>query len=337
MKIFPVQSLLISEFDKIKAMVEEACAGPGGQALAKMMNPVSSFEDVVKTLSQTEEFRKIISNSESLRIEAYPDLGQELKLLHIRNSVLTATQFLQIRKIVELMKTLLNFFKNAAIRYPVLAAQLSEITFENVIIEEIQKVLDESGIVRSNASPALASIRKQIARKRIEADQLYNSIISKYRKNGWITDNEESWRNGRRVISIYIEHKRSAKGIIHDISATGKTCYVEPDEAIPVNNMVFELEEDEKQEIYNILKSLTETLRKHKETILIYDNHVSHYDFIAARAHIALQMNASLPFLINKPQIDLREAKHPLLYIYNKVTGMVMMHSSAMQYVHVQQ
>ena len=321
MKIFPVQSLLINEFDKVKAIVEESCAGPGGQALAKTMNPGSSFEDILKTLSETEEFRKIISNSESLRIETYPDLTQELKLLNIRNSVLTATQFLQIRKIAELMKTLLNFFKGAIERYPVLAKIVSELTFENIIIEEIQKVLDESGIVRSNASPALASFRKQIARKRIEADQLYNSLINKYRKNGWITDNEESWRNGRRVISIYTEHKRSAKGIIHDISATGKTCYVEPDEAIPVNNMVFELEDEEKQEIYNILKSLTDALRKHKETILLYVGHVSHFDFVAARANVALQMNASLPFLVNKPQIDLRNAKHPLLYIYNKLTG----------------
>ena len=143
MKIFPAQSLLISEFDKIKSMVEETCAGPGGQALAGMMSPGAFFDDVVRQLSQTEEFRKIISNSESLRIVAYPDISQELKLLGIRNSVLTAAQFLQIRKIAELLKSLLNFFKAASIRYPALAEMLSKIVFENVIIEEIQKVLDD--------------------------------------------------------------------------------------------------------------------------------------------------------------------------------------------------
>ena len=321
MKIFPGQSLLVSEFEKIKALVEESCAGPGGQLLAKALMPVSSFEEVTHILTETEEFRKIISNSESLRLESYPDLSQELKFLNIRNSVLHAPQLLQILKIAELMKAIFSFFKEAGSRYPVLAGLIANTTFEQAIIDEIKKVLDDTGHVRSNASPALASMRKQIGRKRIECDQVYNSTINKYRKNGWLTDNEESWRNGRRVISIYIEHKRSAKGIIHDISSTGKTCYIEPDEAIPVNNLIFELEEEEKQEIYQILKALTDSLRKYKENIRQYIQHVAHYDFIAARAHLAIRMNASMPFVVNKPQIDLREAKHPLLYIYNKVSG----------------
>lgn len=323
MNIFPGQSLLVSEYDKIKSMVVEACAGPGGQLLAKQMNPAHVFESAVDCLNQTEECRKIISNSESLRIDAYPDISLELKLLGIRNSVLTAAQFQQIKKIAELMKLLLSFFKEAKIRYPVLAKIVAGTAFETAIISEIEKVLDDSGIVRSNASPALASIRKQIARKRIESDQLYNSIISKYRKNDWLTDNEESWKNGRRVISIFIEHKRSAKGIIHDISSTGKTCYIEPDEAIPINNLLFELEEEEKQEIYNILKALTEIIRKYKDPISIYAGHIAHFDFIAARARLAQQMNAVLPFINNRPQIDLRDAMHPLLYIYNITSGKI--------------
>lgn len=321
MKIFPVQSLLVSEFEKIKTLVEGSCAGPGGQLLAKALLPTSSFDEVTHILAETEEFRKIISNSESLRLEVYPDLTQELKLLSIRNSVLHAPQFLQILKIATLMKGLFSFFKEAESRYPELSGLIASTTFEPAIIEEIQKVLSDTGNVHSNASPALATMRKQIGRKRIECDQVYNATINKYRKNGWLTDNEESWRNGRRVVSIYIEHKRSAKGIIHDISSTGKTCYIEPDEAIPINNLIFELEEEEKQEIYQILKALTDSLRKHKENIRQYAQHVSHYDFIAARAHVGIQMNASMPFLVNKPQIDLREAKHPLLYIYNKVSG----------------
>ena len=321
MNIFPSQSLLISEFEKIKGLVETACAGPGGQSLAKVMEPGSSFEEVSRHLARTEEFRKIISNSEPLHLEAYPDISQELKLLGIRNSVLHAGQFLQIKKLTLLMKHLFVFFKGSALKYPELCGMIADLVFEDAILEEIHKVLDENQQVRSNASTALASIRKKIERKRIEADQLYHSVMIKYRRNKWLTDNEESWRNGRRVISIYIEHKRSAKGVIHDISATGKTCYIEPDETIQVNNMLFELEEEEKQEIYTILKALTDSLRKYHSPLCKYAVQIAQYDCIAAKALVAIEMKAVLPFLVNKPQVDVREARHPLLYIYNKSTG----------------
>ncbi|MBK7966030.1 MAG: hypothetical protein IPK10_12625 [Bacteroidetes bacterium] len=64
-----------------------------------------------------------------------------------------------------------------------------------------------------------------------------------------MSDSEESWRAGRRVVSILAEYKRSTKGIIHDISATGKTCFLEPEEAIGINNLILSLEEDEREEI----------------------------------------------------------------------------------------
>src|SRR5207302_4274443 len=133
-------------------------------------------------------------------------------------------------------------------------------------------------IVRSNASPELASIRKTISRKRAEADQVYNSVMNKYRKNGWLTDAEESWRNGRRVISILAEYKRSAKGIIHDLSATGKTCYIEPEETISINNLLYELATEEQHEIFRILKELTENIRKYHFNISQYAEHIAYFD-----------------------------------------------------------
>src|SRR5688572_23146374 len=104
MRIFPQQSLLVTEFDKIKSLVKELCAGPAGREKAATLMPRHSFEEAVTLLEQTNEFRQIISNSEPLYIEGYPDVAPDLKLLSIRNSVLHAPQFLQLLKICRMMK-----------------------------------------------------------------------------------------------------------------------------------------------------------------------------------------------------------------------------------------
>jgi DNA mismatch repair protein MutS2 len=321
MKIFPEHSLLIEEFEKIKLLAEEECAGTLGRKLMQQVRPGDDFVQAVHELEQTEEFRKILSNAEPFPTEAYPDITAELKLLGIRNSVLTLSQVLLISKIVAKMRLVFDFFKDRSTRFPLLFSKLQDITYEKGILEAIEQVIDETGVVRSNASPELARIRKNLARKRIEADQLYASVIAKYRKSGWISDAEESWRNGRRVISIVAEQKRSAKGIIHDISATGKTCFIEPEEALGVNSMINHLEQEEQEEIRRILRELTEFLRRFQPLMSHYLRFISEYDVIAAKGRLALKLDAHLPYIENKPKIDLKDARHPLLYSFNKAAG----------------
>ncbi|CAN5525041.1 DNA mismatch repair protein MutS [soil metagenome] len=321
MKIFPANSLLIEEFDKIRGLAEEECAGAMGRKLIRDLEPGIDYAVALKALEQTDELRRLLNNGESFPSDAYPDAQAELKLLAIQNSVLTSAQIMQLAKIVLHMKHLFDFFKERSVLFPLLSGLLTDLHYEKGIIELIDKVLDDTGIVRNTASPELAKIRKQVSRKRVEADQLYQSVMQKYRKNNWLTDSEESWRNGRRVISIFAEQKRSAKGVIHDLSATGKTCYIEPEEAMGINNLIGQLEEDEKEEILKILRELTEYLRKYQPLIATYLQLIAQYDMIAAKARLALKLNAALPVIFNKPGVDVIEGRHPLLYHYNKTAG----------------
>jgi DNA mismatch repair protein MutS2 len=321
MKIFPEHSLLIEEFEKIKLLAEEECAGTLGRKLMQQVRPGDDFVQTVHELEQTEEFRKILANAEPFPTEPYPDITAELKLLGIRNSVLTLSQVLLISKIVAKMRLVFDFFKDRTTRFPLLFSKLQDITYEKGILEAIDQVIDETGVVRSNASPELARIRKNLARKRIEADQLYASVIAKYRKSGWISDAEESWRNGRRVISIVAEQKRSAKGIIHDISATGKTCFIEPEEALGINSLINQLEQEEQEEIRRILRELTEFLRRFQPLMSHYLRCISEYDVVAAKGRLAIKLDAHLPYIENKPKIDLKDARHPLLFSFNKAAG----------------
>jgi DNA mismatch repair protein MutS2 len=321
MKIFPAHSLLLEEFEKVKLLAGEECAGLLGQQLIMGLKPIDDFDLVISNLRQCEEFRNMLVTGDNFPTDGYPDITNELKLLFIRNSVLTLTQVLQVAKVTALMHRIFEFFKGKDEKYPLLFQRLANTSFEPGILKEIDKVIDDTGHVRNSASPDLARIRKSLSRKRVEADQLYQNIIQKYRKNGWLTEAEESYRSGRRVISIFSEQKRTAKGIIHDLSSSGKTCFIEPEEAIGINSLLQQLEEDEHEEILKILRELTEFLRKYHTLLSAYLNHLANYDMIAAKAKLAINLNAHLPHVENKPHIDLIAACHPLLYSYNKAAG----------------
>lgn len=321
MKIFPVHSLLLEEFGKIKQVAEQECSGnPARERILKLL-PIPGFGEVVTELQRTEECRRMILKGEPFPFEGYPDISQELKLLFIRNSVLSANQIILLARVASRMRSLKDFFKTRNEIYPLMAAVISETAYEPGILQLIDAIIDENGIVRSNASPELSRIRKSLSRNRLESDQVYQSVIQKYRKNGWLTDAEESWRNGRRVISIFSEYKRSAKGIVHDLSATGKTCYIEPEEAIGINNLIEELHSSEIEETGRIMRELTEALRKYHTPLQLYFDHIITYDVISAKARLALKLHASLPQITEHPHIDLVNAKHPLLTYYNQNAG----------------
>ncbi len=321
MKIFPEHSLLVDEFEKVRELAANECYGqPGRTALAKVVLR-TDFPEILKALEETDEMRKVISNGEPFPMESYADISGELKLLNIRNSVLTPSQILQLNKLIRMCGLVFGFFTGREERYPLLKLITATTEYKKEISEAVEKVMDETGFVLSSASLELGRIRKNLSRKRVESDQLYQSIISKYRKNGWVTDAEESWRNGRRVVSIVAEQKRAARGIIHDLSATGKTCFIEPEEAIGVNNMILSLEEEERMEIQRIMKELTEFLRKYFSFISEYFKIIVRFDVVSAKAKLALMMHAGLPYVEARPKVDVMDARHPLLFLYNKAAG----------------
>lgn len=321
MKVFPEHSLLVEEFEKVRMLAAEECNGRPGRDAFQQVALLSDYAEILRALEETDEMRRVISNGESFPMEVYPEVTAELKLLNIRNSVLAAAQILPLGKLTALAGRMFGFFKDRQGAYPLLRSITDALSYKKEIVEAIEQVMDETGYVLSSASPELGRIRKNLSRKRVESEHLYQQIIARYRKSGWVTDAEESWRNGRRVVSIVAEQKRSARGIIHDLSATGKTCFIEPEEAIGVNNLILSLEEEERMEIQRIMKELTNVLRSYYSYIRDYFQLVIRFDVIWAKAQLAIRMQAALPYVDPHPGVSLLDARHPLLYLYHKSSG----------------
>ncbi|MFK7937157.1 MAG: endonuclease MutS2, partial [Saprospiraceae bacterium] len=184
-------------------------------------------------------------------------------------------------------------------------------------------VIDEEGNIRPNASPELLKIHKLTISKQKELDSAFRRVIAKYRDKGWLTDNLESVRNGRRVLSVPSEHKRKIRGIIHDESATGRTTFIEPEEIIDINNDIFDLQQSYRREIYRILRDLSRELHPYVPTIRAYQKLIIRFDVIQAKAMLATKMRGEMPKLFDRPHLGIQMGYHPLLYLKNKAAGKV--------------
>jgi DNA mismatch repair protein MutS2 len=318
MKLFPSSAIQQLEFDKIQILLAGYCRTDFARHKAETLRIHTRKEFIKPELSQTNEYKLLFLNQLPFPDDAIFNLSKELKLLGIEGSVLTGNQFLSIKKLTAAIQQIFRWFDNERrIAFPSLALVISETYFEKTIGELIDDILDDDGNVKDNASEELSEIRMRLYKKRGELRRLFNRIVSRMNKQGYLAEIEESFMNGRRVLAVFAEQKRMIKGILHGESDSRRTAFIEPEETTGLNNEIFSLENEERHEVYKILLELTSKLRVYHSLLNIYHEVLGEYDFIRAKAKLALEYNGSMPALHDKGFLRLANAFHPLLYIYN--------------------
>ena len=322
MQLLPRDLFEKLEFDKVLELLERECLGELGRAAVRCLQPISRLGSIEKRLEEASEFKRTIEQNDRFPIAVYSDVSEELKMLEVEGYVLPEDGLRNINIQLRSIRDIFHFFYTSRREtYSTLYSIIRKTSFEEGLIEAIEKVIDEDGNIRPDASPELLKIRKQIASKQKELERQFRTIINEYKAKGWLSDNVESFRNGRRVLSVPSEHKRKIRGIIHDESTTGKTAFIEPEAIIDINNDIFDLETDERREVYRILKELSAQLRPYVPQMRVYQDIVVRYDVIQAKARLAMQMDAYQPKLVDKPHFGIIKGRHPLLYLKNKKLG----------------
>src|SRR6476661_9255713 len=322
MRLYPESAVVQLEFDKIKNLLHERCRSEYAKAKAAELRIHTKKEFIDLQLKQAHEFKSLVANSIHFPNDYVLNLSQDLKLLAIPGALLNGEQLVSIRKLALSMESIFRWFDaERRQNYPGLANVIEGTYYEKKILTLIDDVIDESGYVKDTASPALQSIRTNLYRKRNELRRVFERIISKLNKSGYLADIEDSFMNGRRVVAVFAEQKRTVKGILHGESDSRKTAFIEPEETIELNNDVYELEGAERKEVYRILKELTGQLAHYAPLLTTYHAIVGEYDFIQAKALFALDVQAEYPVVHDKAIVYLVKAFHPLLYIYNKRSG----------------
>lgn len=321
MQLYPAHAAESLEFSKIKQLLLQHCRTDAARERVESMRFMSRLEIIEKALLQTAEYKSTLGGSDYFPNDFTRNLQKELKLLGISGAVLGGEQLLALQQLALTIRDILHWFGNHNDLFPNLRGLAEKIEYEKEIGRIVSSVIDEQGNVRDNASRELMNIRSELTSQRQELRKTFEGILRRLNKQGYLADISEGFLNGRRTVAIFAEHKRVVKGILHGESDTSKTVFIEPEETIELNNEIFSLERAEGREIHRILAQTTAALSGYQPQLDAYYHLCGIYDFIRAKALLAVQLQAAMPRLSPHPGVALVKAFHPLLYLHHIQVG----------------
>jgi DNA mismatch repair protein MutS2 len=318
-RYFPESALGQLEFDKIRDLLAEKCKSAYAREKAASLRVHTRLEFIQIELQRTSEFKSLLQQGQYFPNDDSLNLSGDIKLLGLSGAVLSADQFLLIRKLADTLRQIFHWFdRERRLAYAGLASVVKDSYYEKAIVESIDDILEENGQVRDKATPELADIRMSLYKKRNELRRLFDRIVARLNKSGYVAETEEAFLNGRRVVALFAEHKRQVRGILHGESDSRKTAFIEPEETIGLNNEIFSLEHAESREVSRILRDLTARLSVYAPLLMAYHQIVGEFDFISGKAKLAIDVQGIYPNLQDGSHVHLIQAYHPLLFLYHR-------------------
>ncbi len=302
-------------FLDIKELIKSYCLSSMGQQMVDKIQVMSNFDHINKFLRQTNEFKSILQNDSPLPIQNFFDIKSIAEKVRIEGAYLTEDEFFKISMSLSTVFSVIQYFTEREGQYPNLEALFEHLPIEKSIIRKIEDIIDPKGKIKCNASSELQNITSGIAKAEQEARKKIDQIFKNAQGMGWTADGNLTIRDGRLCIPVLSENKRKLKGFIHDESASGQTVYLEPEEVFQLNNVIRDLEFEKRREIIKLLIALTDELRPYVPLLLSYHGLLSKLDFVRAKALFAISIEAEMPVLIREAEIQLINARHPLLFL----------------------
>ena len=302
-------------FFDIKELIKTYCLSTMGQQMVDKIQVMTNYEFINKFLRQTYEFKNILQNDTSLPIQNFFDIKSMVEKARIEGTYLSEDEFFKVSLSLGTVFSVIQYFTDREGQYPNLEALFEHLSIEKSIIRKIELIIDPKGKIKNNASSQLMTISSGIAKAEQEARKKIDQIFKSAQNNGWTADGNLTIRDGRLCIPVLSENKRKIKGFIHDESASGQTVFLEPDEVFHLNNIIRDLEFERRREIIKLLVQLTDELRPYVPLLLSYHGLLTKLDFVRAKALFAINIEAEMPVLIKEAEIELINARHPLLFL----------------------
>ncbi|MCX6154676.1 MAG: endonuclease MutS2 [Candidatus Kapabacteria bacterium] len=308
-----IETLKELEFYSVLDIISKNTISDYGAEIIKRSFPSADYDALNRELQLVDEMKELIVMEESLPFGGFTDVRPFLHKATIQNSVLSATEMLTVRDLMRISRMIKSFINLRRDRFPNIFNEAISI-FENRLLEKhIDEVLDDDGNIRDNASRELMRIRGDIYSKSAHLRSRLQKILRQVADEDMAQEEFVTMREERFVIPVKAEHKRHISGIIHGVSQTGSTVYVEPSEIIEMNNDLSLLYNEEKREIYKLLFNLTREIAENAVQFLISTEIVGHFDAVSAKARYAMEYGGIKPNVSELNEIYLNKVKHPIL------------------------
>jgi len=305
------KSLQKLELDRVLSMLAECAGSLEGKESCLRLRPVSDLDEVKILLEQTTAASDLSTRKGKPSFSGVTDVSVSLERAD-RGGSLMMGELLQIAGVLRCTRNLKGYCdeeEKATILDPLFQALTPNKYLEDKIFGSI---LSEEEMA-DTASPELADIRRHM---RIQAGKIRDGlqkIISSPAYAKFLREPIITIRQGRYVVPVKSEHRGDVPGLVHDVSSTGSTYFVEPMSAVNANNALRELELKEKKEIDRILAELSADAASHREDIDLNVRMLTQLDVIFAKASLAYRMRAWAPEMNDQGRIELRNARHPLI------------------------
>lgn len=299
------------EYNKILAMLADCAHTEGAAQRALQLSPSADIDRVRMLQAQTGDAKKLTALKGSPSFGFIKDVNPALERAD-RGAVLTMRELLEIAAVLRTARMLLDYINTDKKYETVLDGHFGRLSVNRPLEEHIGRTIIAEDMIADEASPVLADIRRK---KRVTSGRV-KEILQRYVSGDYskyLQENIITQRSGRFVVPVKNEYKNEIKGLVHDMSASGATVFIEPMGVVEANNELRELESRETHEIERILAELSaECAEKSGEISLDYYN-ITELAFIFARAEFSFRLKASQPRISPEYCVELFHARHPLL------------------------
>ncbi|MFN0087265.1 MAG: endonuclease MutS2 [Blastocatellia bacterium] len=310
------------EFDKLKRELLALVRTPLGESLVEALGVSVDPAEIVRELRLTGEGVTYLREGTALDINDLPDPRPAMGKLGIADVNLEPMEILDLLRLISIAMGLRETFHSEPERYPLTREITEPIPNLRALYQRLRGRISPTGEVEDFASPELREARFQISRQRTQIQRSLESILKRAEEDHALRDDFITIRNDRYVIPIRNDNRGAVAGVVHGMSSSGQTAFVEPLETINLNNELVRLRELEQIEITKVLFTITEELRDEREAIAGMAEAAGMIDFIAARARMAIAQNAIEPRVNESGKFSLKDARHPLLEANLKSLGL---------------
>lgn len=303
------------EFSLVLDFIAKYCISSPGKEIIKRLSPSDDVFYLRNEHRLIAEAVALIMSDDSLPLENLHDTRHLIHKAKIQNAVLQPVDLLEITDMLRVSRLIVSFIKPKDEQLPNLYQQLIKLYQNKILEKHIGDAIDESGYVKDTASRELSRIRSEINSKSAKLRSRLNKIVKQFSQDELLQEEFFSLREGRFVVPVKVEHKRQMSGIIHGVSQTGSTVFLEPSEIIELNNELSLLRNDELREINEILRNLTNEIGNEADLLLENVEVLAHLDSIMARANYAIKFGGIEPTILDKDDhfVYLNSIKHPVL------------------------
>ncbi len=303
------------EFNKILENLEKHCTTIQGKSLAVHLIPSNVKNIVQNLLSETEEAVNLSYRNSMPSFYEINPIDVELKKLESGIS-LSCGELLNLNKIFKSACKLKEYFNKDFLDlndYPILSALFEKLYFNKSIMDNIETCILDENLIDDNASSTLQNIRKKKRNLELDIREKLNTMVHSSSYSKYIQENIITIRNERFVIPVKEEYRSQIKGFVHDISNAGSTVFIEPIAVFEMNNDLSKLKIEEEIEIEKILQELSALFEPYIEELNSSLDLIGKLDFIFAKAKYSKEIKGITPKINNKKEINLINARHPLI------------------------